>query len=122
MPRLQWHGTSLFYALKDGLTQTFYDSNEDEAYERIDDCLYEPMDDKPVQELQANTPVVGESFDDMAITSCPAYEATTTSFTATGMTIHLSCSYIHILNLIFSLFTSLESIAHQELDETPQNH
>ena len=34
------------------------------------------MDDKPVQEQQENTPVVGGSVGDIAITSCPAYEAT----------------------------------------------
>ena len=75
-------------ALKDGLTQTFNHRNEDEAYERIDDCLYEQINDKPVQDQQENTPVVGGSSGDKAITSCPAYETTTTSFTATGMTIH----------------------------------
>ena len=101
MPRLQRHGKSLFiYAFKADFTQTFNDRNEDEAYERIDGRLYEQIDGKPVQEQQENTPVVGGSVDDIAITSCPAYE-TTTTFTATGMTIHLSCSYIYILNLIF---------------------
>ena len=54
------------------------------VYEKIDDYLYEPMDDKPVQEQQENTPVVGGSFGDKAITSCPAYE-NSTSFTATGI-------------------------------------
>ena len=118
MLRLQWHGNP-FYAFKVGLTQTFYDSSEDAAYERIDDCLYEQIDDKPVQDQQGNTPVVGGNADDIAITSCPAYEATT-SFTATGIAIHLSCSYIYSTS--FSFFISLESIAHQELDETPQIH
>ena len=56
------------------------------VYEKIDDYLYEPMDDKPVQEQQENTPVVGESVDDKAITSCPAYE-NSTSFTATGISV-----------------------------------
>ena len=59
-------------------------SSDEEIYEKIDDYLYEPMDDKPVQEQQENTPVVGESVGDKAITSCPAYE-NTTSFTATGI-------------------------------------
>ena len=44
------------------------------------------MDDKPVQEQQENTPVVGGSVDDKAITSYPAYE-NSTSFTATGISI-----------------------------------
>ena len=44
------------------------------------------MDDKPVQEQQENTPVVGGSVDDKAITSCPAYE-NSTSFTATGISV-----------------------------------
>ena len=56
------------------------------VYEKIDDYLYEPMDDKPVQEQQENTPVVGGSVDDKAITSCPAYE-NSTSFTATGISV-----------------------------------
>ena len=89
---------------KAGLTQTFYDSNEDAAYERIGDCLYEQIDDKPVQEQQENISVVGGSVDDIAITS-PAYE-TTTSFTATGMVIHLSCSYIYNTQTHFLLYTS----------------
>ena len=78
----------------------------------MDDCLYEQIDDKPVQEQEEKTPIVGGS---------PAYE-TISSFTATGMTIHLSFIIDYIFNLIFLLFTSLESIAHQELDETPQIH
>ena len=57
------------------------DRNDDGVYEKIDDCLYEQVDDKPVLQQQENTPVVGGSVDDIAITSCPAYEATT-SFTA----------------------------------------
>ena len=56
------------------------------VYEKIDDYLYEPMDDKPVQEQQENTPVVGGSVDDKAITSCPPYE-NSTSFTATGISV-----------------------------------
>ena len=56
------------------------------VYEKIDDYFYEPMDDKPVQEQQENTPVVGGSVDDKAITSCPAYE-NSTSFTATGISV-----------------------------------
>ena len=56
------------------------------VYEKIDDYLYEPMDDKPVQEQQENTPVVEGSVVDKAITSCPAYE-TTTTFTATGISV-----------------------------------
>ena len=61
-------------------------SNVEGVYEKIDDYLYEPMDDKPVQEQQENTPVVGGSVDDKAITSCPAYE-NSTSFTATGISV-----------------------------------
>ena len=61
-------------------------SNVEGVYEKIDDYLYEPMDDKPVQEQQENTPAVGGSVDDKAITSCPAYE-NTTSFTATGISV-----------------------------------
>ena len=45
------------------------------------------MDDKPVQEQQENTPVVGESVGDEAITSCPATYENTTSSTATGMSV-----------------------------------
>ena len=56
------------------------------VYEKIDDYLYEPMDEKPVQEQQENTPVVGGSVDDKVITSCPAYE-NSTSFTATGISV-----------------------------------
>ena len=44
------------------------------------------MYDKPVQEQQENTPVVGKSVGEKAIKSCPAYE-NTTSFTATGMSV-----------------------------------
>ena len=44
------------------------------------------MDDKPVQEQQENTPVVGESVGDEATKSCPAYE-NSTSFTATGISV-----------------------------------
>ena len=44
------------------------------------------MYDKPVQEQQVNTPVVGKSASEKAIKSCPAYE-NTTSFTATGMSV-----------------------------------
>ena len=61
-------------------------SNVEGVYEKIDDYLYEPMDDKPVQKQQENTPAVGGSVDDKAITSCPAYE-NTTSFTATGISV-----------------------------------
>ena len=61
-------------------------SNVEGVYEKIDDYLYEPMDDKPKQEQQENTPVVGGSVGDKAITSCPAYE-NTTSFTATGISV-----------------------------------
>ena len=62
-------------------------SSDEEIYEKIDDYLYEPMDDKPVQEQQENTPVVGESVGDEAITSCPATYENTTSSTATGMSV-----------------------------------
>ena len=47
------------------------------------------MDDKPVQEQQENTPVVGGSVGDEAITSCPATYENTTSSTATGMSVFL---------------------------------
>ena len=47
------------------------------------------MYDKPVQEQQENTPVVGKSVGEKAIKSCPAYE-NTTSFTATGMSVFLT--------------------------------
>ena len=45
------------------------------------------MDDKPVQEQQENTPVVGESVGVEATKSCPAYE-NSTSFTATGIIVY----------------------------------
>ena len=60
-------------------------SNVEGVYEKIDDCLYEPMDDKPVQEQQENTPVVGGSVGDEALTSCPATYENTTSSTGTGI-------------------------------------
>ena len=44
------------------------DRNDDGFYEEIDDCLYELVDDKPVLQQQENTPVVGGSVDDIAIT------------------------------------------------------
>ena len=64
-------------------------SNVEGVYEKIDDYLYEPcpMDDKPIQEQQENTPVAGGSVGDKAITSCPAYE-NSTSFTATGIIVY----------------------------------
>ena len=40
----------------------------------MDDYLYELMANKPMQQQQENTPVVGGSVNDIAITSCPAYE------------------------------------------------
>ena len=61
-------------------------SNVEGVYEKIDDYLYEPIDDKPVQEQQENTPVAGRSVGDKVITSCPAYE-NSTSFTATGISV-----------------------------------
>ena len=65
----------------------------EEIYEKIDDCLYEPMNDEPVQE-QLDTPVVGGSVGDKAMTSCPAYEATT-SFSATGMSVFYLTLILH---------------------------
>ena len=55
--------------MKAVLRLTFYDRNEDEKYEKIGDCLYEQIDNKPVQE-QGNTLVVGGNVDaDEATTS-----------------------------------------------------
>ena len=95
-------------------------SSVEGVYEKIDDYLYEPMDDKPVQEQQENTPVVGGSVDDIAITSCPAYE-TTTSFTATGISVlsNLNCSHTFLPSFfIIKLVTS----HHQEEGEEQEDH
>ena len=59
------------------------------------------MYDKPVQEQQENTPVVGKSPGEKAIKSCPAYE-NTTSFTATGMSVlYLTLIRCHTFTLLF---------------------
>ena len=76
------------------------------------------MDDKPVQEQQENTPVVGGSVGDIAITSCPAYEATT-SFTATSIIMRIIFQLHSLYSTSILFFNSLEFIAHQELDEKP---
>ena len=74
----------------------------EEIYDKIDDCLYEPMNDKPVQEQQENIPVVGGSVGDKAIKSCPAYEKCT-SFTATGISV-LYLTLILDVTLFYPLF------------------
>ena len=60
------------------------------------------MYDKPVQEQQENTPVVGKSASEKAIKSCPAYE-NTTSFTATGIIrCHTFLPSFFIIKLVIS--------------------
>ena len=77
-------------------------SNVEGVYEKIDDYLYEPMDDKPMQEQQEDTPVAGGSVGDKAITSCPSYE-NSTSFTATG----ISVLYLTLISSLPSLLFTI---------------
>ena len=87
-------------------------SSDEEIYEKIDDYLYEPMNDEPVQEQQENTPVVGGSVGDKAITSCPAY-VNTTSFTATGISV-LYLTLISDVTLSYPPYVLLSVTSHHQ--------
>ena len=60
----------------------FINRNNEGLYERIDEYLYEPTDSNVVQQVKEDAPVVGDSVDNIAIASCPAYD--TSPITAPG--------------------------------------
>ncbi|XP_019862515.1 PREDICTED: uncharacterized protein LOC109591169 [Amphimedon queenslandica] len=55
------------------IANTSATQNNEGMYERIDEYLYEPIDDKIVQQKEEDTPIVGDSADNIAIANCPAY-------------------------------------------------
>ncbi|XP_019851148.1 PREDICTED: hemicentin-1-like [Amphimedon queenslandica] len=55
------------------IANTSATQNNEGMYERIDEYLYEPIDDKVVQQKEEDTPIVGDSVDNIPIANCPAY-------------------------------------------------
>ncbi|XP_019860202.1 PREDICTED: uncharacterized protein LOC109588481 [Amphimedon queenslandica] len=56
------------------IANTSVTQNNEGMYERIDEYLYEPIDDKIVQQKEEDTPIVGDSVvDNIPIANCPAY-------------------------------------------------
>ena len=75
------------------------------------------MDDKPVQEQQENTPVVGGSVGDEAITSCPATYENTTSSTATGMSVYIFLTNFRCHNFLHSSFFTTNLVSSHDQRE-----
>ncbi|XP_011407562.1 PREDICTED: neogenin-like [Amphimedon queenslandica] len=61
------------------MTGTPAAQNNEGVYEKIDEYLYEPTNDEVVQQEGENTPVVGDSADNIATANCPAYDTPITT-------------------------------------------
>ncbi|XP_019851145.1 PREDICTED: neogenin-like [Amphimedon queenslandica] len=60
------------------VTNTSTTQNNEDLYEKIDDYIYEPIDDRIVQQKEEDTPIVGDSGDNIiSIAKCPVYDTIT---------------------------------------------
>ena len=88
-------------------------------YERIDDYLYEPIDDKIVQQKEGDTPIVGDTGDNIPTANCPAYA--TSPITAPSkpnfyVYTHIMCFYYYYPILVSSPSQG-ETNEEQDVDE-----